>query len=85
MSSMGCAVFGEEEITEEGLQTGIEVGAECMETRPQGPGATVGSRSSLSSECCMLLAHLLSLSFSLALFDPRMRKVALNCLITLFY
>lgn len=67
MSSVGCAVFHEEEM-EEGLQTGIEVGAECMETRRQGPVATVGSRSSLSSECCMLLACLLPLS--LALFEP---------------
>jgi hypothetical protein len=61
VSSVGCAVFHEEEEMEDGLQTGIEVGAECMETRRQGPVATVGSRSSLSSECCM--------SLSLALFE----------------
>lgn len=50
MSSMGCAVFHDEEEAE-GLQTGIEVGDECMETRRQCPGATATSRSSLSSEC----------------------------------
>ncbi|XP_021918104.1 oxysterol-binding protein-related protein 9 isoform X2 [Zootermopsis nevadensis] len=48
VSSMGCAVFHDEEEAE-GLQTGIEVGDECMETRRQCPGATATSRSSLSS------------------------------------
>jgi hypothetical protein len=53
VSSVGCAVYHEEEEALEGLQTGIEVGAECMETRRQGPGATGASRSSLSSECSL--------------------------------
>jgi hypothetical protein len=60
VSSLGCAVFREEvaataAVTGE-LQSGIEVGAECVETRRQGTGATGTSRSSLSSECCMLLS-----------------------------
>ena len=59
VSSVNCAVFHEEEEAEDGLQTGIEVGPECTETRRQVRGATAGSRSSLSSECqyvecCML-------------------------------
>ncbi|GFG40188.1 hypothetical protein Cfor_09776 [Coptotermes formosanus] len=49
VSSVNCAVFHEEEEAESDLQTGIEVGAECTETRRQVHGATAGSRSSLSS------------------------------------
>jgi len=49
VSSVDYAVFREEEEAENDLQTGIEVGAECTETRRQVHGATAGSRSSLSS------------------------------------
>ena len=51
VSSRDYAVFREEDEAENDLQTGIEVGAECTETRRQVHGATAGSRSSLSSEC----------------------------------
>ena len=51
VSSTDCAVIREEEEAEDDLQTGIEVGAECTETRRQVHGATAGCRSSLSSEC----------------------------------
>ena len=67
VSSLDYAVFHGEEEADSDLQTGIEVGAECMETRRQVHGATAGARSSLSSECqcvecCMLRASSLALS-----------------------
>jgi hypothetical protein len=72
---MGCAVFHEEDEADEDLQTGIEVGAECVETRGRGPGATGASRSSLSSECSLLhVASLALLSGYPALFDPDSSK-----------
>jgi hypothetical protein len=61
---MGCAVFHEEEEAEEDLQTGIEVGAECVETRREGSVATGASPTSLSSECSL---HSAACSFSSSL------------------
>ncbi|KAJ4434804.1 hypothetical protein ANN_23375 [Periplaneta americana] len=54
VSTLGCEVLHEEEDEDEDeededYQTGIEVGAECLETRRQGPVATAAARPSLTS------------------------------------